>query len=163
MENLDSFLNFLMATIVIPVFVVVYIGVLGWFINKVVGRWKQHDAQNKRSTSFWPKIEDRDTAISVIKDSALIIFGLGLFNGLLGVLASSSLDNVLLDSMFYFFIGLGIWKFSRVVAGVGLGIFIISIIYGFLNGDIVGVALILILSVVFINALRATNYYHQTK
>ncbi len=154
-------------TITWPILIIgLIIGI--YYFSKLEEQWNQH-AKGKNIKYLWPIITNKEIAFVVAFRCAFMDYifgGLSIFSKiLLTIIKKEPIGPYwYIDGITFIIFGYGIQKMSRVAALMGLTFYSIGRIYMIIyKHSYLYVLPLIIVGLVYINAIRATMFYHSNK
>jgi hypothetical protein len=127
---------------------------------------------SKKKNAFWPSVDTLDEARDACRNGgwgALFVAGVTGVLALLSAagvtwLASMGLDAwALLDAGLFAALAWGLFRCSRVAAVLALALYLFERMMALASGQVGGIPLVIVLTLVFLGAARGAFAYHRLK
>ena len=119
---------------------------------------------------FWPDIDSLADAKKVARNGAGVSFFVTTVTGVVTFLETNGYMKLFgygpeayLDALLFLIIGIGLCFYSRLAAIAGLGLYIFEQVVAIKSGVTGGSIMAIYITLVYINAVRATLDYHRLK
>lgn len=170
MEDLGQVVSIILKVGMIMVLFIGCIVLIGYVFSKIMNKGfslseklEKKVSKGKNIDPFWATIKDKETAIIVAKNASYFVFLLTIISAILsGFQLFGATRLGLIDSALFGMIGFGLYKLSRFAAVAGLLIYLLGKVYTFIVYLTIPQSFwIILISLVYINGIRATFVYHK--